>query len=43
MITRRGLLGAGAAFAAAAGLFLRADVPDHLWQGHDFGPRPKVD
>ena len=21
---------------------LRADVPDHLWQGYDFGPGPKV-
>jgi hypothetical protein len=41
MITRRTLLGAGAA-AIAAGPLVRADVPDHLWQGYDFGPGPKV-
>jgi hypothetical protein len=41
MIARRTLLGAGAA-AIAAGPLLRADVPDHLWQGYDFGPGPKA-
>jgi hypothetical protein len=41
MFTRRRLLGAGAS-AVAAGPLLRADVPDHLWQGYDFGPGPKV-
>src|ERR1019366_6876995 len=41
MVTRRRLLGTGAAMVAARPL-LRADVPDHLWQGHDFGPGPKV-
>jgi hypothetical protein len=41
MVTRRKLLGTGAAMVAARPL-LRADVPDHLWQGHDFGPGPKV-
>jgi hypothetical protein len=41
MITRRRLLGAGAAAVAARPL-LKADVPDHLWQGYDFGPGPKV-
>jgi len=40
MVTRRNLLGAGAAMAAARPLV--ADVPDHLWQGHDFGPGPNV-
>ena len=37
MITRRRLLGAGAS-AVAANPSLRGDVPDHLWQGYDFGP-----
>lgn len=41
MITRRRLLSAGASAVAARPL-LQADVPDHLWQGHDFGPGPKV-
>ena len=41
MFTRRRLLGAGAS-AVATGALLRADVPDHLWQGYDFGPGPKV-
>ena len=41
MITRRRILGAGASALAAPPL-LRADVPDHLWQGYDFGPGPKV-
>jgi hypothetical protein len=41
MVTRRKLLGTGAAMVAARPL-LRADVPDHLWQSHDFGPGPKV-
>ena len=34
-------MGGGAA-TLAAGSLLRADVPDHLWQGYDFGPGPKV-
>jgi len=42
MITRRHLLGAGASALAAAPPLLRADVPDHLWQGYDFGSGPKV-
>src|ERR1035441_2627093 len=41
MLTRRKLLGAGAAMVAARPQ-LPADVPDQLWQGHDFGPGPKV-
>jgi hypothetical protein len=41
MVTRRRLLGAGASGVAIHTL-LRADVPDHLWQGYDFGPGPKV-
>jgi hypothetical protein len=40
VITRRHLLGAAAALAARPSL--RADVPDHLWQGYDFGPGPKA-
>ena len=40
MITRRNLLRAGTAALAARPL-LRADVPDHLWQGYDFGPAPR--
>jgi hypothetical protein len=44
MVGRRGFVKAGAALAAATGLPGRAaaDVPVHLWQGHDFGPGPKV-
>ena len=44
MLGRRGFVKAGAALAAAAGFPGRAaaDVPVHLWQGHDFGPGPKV-
>ena len=43
MVTRRRVLQAGAALAAVARpAALRADVPDHLWQGHDFGPGPKA-
>ena len=41
MVTRRGLIGAGAAVLAARPL-LRADVADHLWQGYDFGSGPKA-
>ncbi len=41
MITRRQLLGVGAATLAPSPP-LRADIPDHLWQGYDFGPGPKV-
>ena len=39
---RRDFAGMGAALAAALGIAPRlgADVPDHLWQGHDFGPGP---
>lgn len=43
MITRRRLMGGGAALAGLAGWpVLRADVPDHLWSGYDFGPAPKI-
>jgi hypothetical protein len=41
MFTRRNLLNVGAAAVVARPL-LRADVPDHLWQGHNFGSGPKV-
>ena len=41
MFTRRNLLATGAAIAAAQPI-LQADVPDHLWQGYNFGPGPKV-
>jgi hypothetical protein len=41
MVTRRRMLGASAAISAAAP-WLLADVPDHLWQGYDFGCGPKV-
>src|ERR1035441_5458594 len=41
MMTRRQLLGTTAAALAAQPL-LRADVPDHLWQGYDFGRGPQV-
>jgi hypothetical protein len=44
MVGRRDFVKAGAAMAAVAGLPSRAgaDVPVHLFQGHDFGPGPKV-
>ena len=41
MSDRRQFLKAGAALAAVPAL-ARADVPPHLWQGHDFGPGPSV-
>src|ERR1035441_7678636 len=41
MMTRRRLLDTTAAAMAAQPL-LRADVPDHLWQGYDFGRGPQV-
>jgi hypothetical protein len=41
MITRRRLLATTAAAIAGRPL-LRADVPDHLWHGYDFGSGPKV-
>ena len=40
-ISRRNWLQAGAALTAASTTSLRADVPDHLWAGHDFGPGPR--
>jgi len=45
MVGRRHFVKAGAAIAALAGLpeRARADVPVHLWQGHDFGPGPQVE
>jgi hypothetical protein len=45
MVGRRNFVKAGAALAALAGLPGRADadVPVHLWQGHDFGPGPRVE
>ncbi|HWR54426.1 MAG TPA: hypothetical protein VN428_25180 [Bryobacteraceae bacterium] len=38
-MNRRSFLAIG---SAAAGLRARADVPTHLWQGHDFGPGPSA-
>jgi hypothetical protein len=42
MIGRRDFVKAGAVLATSslAGS-TRADVPDHLWQGYDFGPAPR--
>jgi hypothetical protein len=44
MIRRRDFVKAGAAIAVTAGLPCQAgaDVPVHLWQGHDFGPGPRA-
>jgi hypothetical protein len=45
MIGRRDFVKAGAALAAASSSLARsarADVPDHLWQGYDFGPGPRA-
>jgi hypothetical protein len=44
MVGRRDFVKAGAALAATAGLpsGATADVPVHLWQGHDFGPGPRA-
>ncbi len=42
MTNRRQFLKAGAALAAVGPALARADVPPHLWQGHDFGPGPGV-
>ena len=46
MLNRRNFIkAAGAGTALAAGLgtqIARADVPDHLWSGYDFGPGPKI-
>ena len=42
---RRDLLRAGGAVAAVGGLGVpraHADVPDHQWDGYDFGWRPTV-
>ncbi len=42
---RRGFLKASGTLAALTGVAGRqvgADVPDHLWEGHDFGPGPRV-
>lgn len=32
----------GSALAVVSGAAVRADVPDHLWSGYDFGPSPAV-
>jgi hypothetical protein len=42
MTERRQFLKAGAALAAVGPALARAEVPAHLWQGHDFGPGPPV-
>ena len=42
MSDRRQFLKAGAALAAVGPALARAEVPPHLWQGHDFGPGPAV-
>ena len=44
MIRRRDFVKAGAAMAALSTLpgEAKADVPAHLWQGHDFGSGPRV-
>jgi hypothetical protein len=42
---RRELLRHGVGLAMAGGIGVRssrADVPDHLWEGYNFGPRPRV-
>ena len=42
MTERRRFLKAGAALAAmSASAPASADMPAHLWQGHDFGPGPR--
>lgn len=41
-ISRREFMAAGAAVTALGHSMVRADVPDHLWSGYDFGPGPKV-
>jgi hypothetical protein len=38
---RRDFIKAGAALAGASAATARGDVPDHLWQGHDFGAGPR--
>ena len=46
MTTRRNFFKCCGASAALLGLnqraLVRADVPDHLWSGYDFGPGPKI-
>jgi hypothetical protein len=45
MMHRRDFIKAGGAVAVLGGLgtrAIKADVPDHLWSGYDFGPAPKV-
>jgi hypothetical protein len=42
MADRRQFLKAGASLAAMGPALARADVPPHLWQGHDFGPAPSA-
>jgi hypothetical protein len=44
MVGRRTFVKAGAALAAMSGFSdaASADVPDHLWQGYDFGSGPHV-
>jgi hypothetical protein len=42
MSDRRQFLKASAALAAVGPALARAEVPTHLWQGHDFGPGPPV-
>jgi hypothetical protein len=40
-LSRRSLMRTAAAATLGAPALLRADVPDHLWAGYDFGPGPK--
>jgi hypothetical protein len=45
MLNRRLFIKAGTASALMGGLGVgktKADVPDHLWAGYDFGPGPRV-
>ncbi|HYK89164.1 MAG TPA: hypothetical protein VE398_10360, partial [Acidobacteriota bacterium] len=43
MMQRRSFIKAGAALALATGAAGgRAEVPDHRWDGYDFGPGPRV-
>ena len=41
MLHRRDFIKTGGTLALATGI-TRADVPDHLWSGYDFGAPPKV-
>jgi len=45
MLNRRFFVKAGTASALLGGFGvgkIKADVPDHLWTGYDFGPGPRV-